>query len=234
MLVAVADQRLSKVPLGFSPVIFYEEVIYNRITQMRRARHCFDKDRDAFPYLDVEDGSAVEKSSWRIFSRRFLQPSSQLPTPMKLPSMVYIRADTEVLTIAPNRDLKAGSFTALTEPSFVALLFGVRSGNEFFWELHDSFRFVGTHSDQPLTIKNIPEGLKRFVFLLLKEYDPMPRVNIPKDKVLHVYHRPNFRLYVESGHLWCDIYAPIIDIDEWNTPVVADNFLLDFSAAARS
>ena len=154
-------------------------------------------------------------------SRRFLRSSSKLPScPSSLLPRIWIKTEAELLTISPQRLTQAAPADALTDPSFVALLFGVKSGSKLFWQLSSAFNdFVDAESGEIFRIEKIPGAPKHRTFALLRNNDPVPRVQTPQGKVLYVYRRDCPELRVEGGTVRCAGPPRESDIERWDFPL---------------
>ena len=234
-LLEAARRQLAEVSVGESLAIYTHEVTYNRYGEERGALRCFDKKKNDNSYIDAQDGSVVHEESFLRSSLRFLRPASPLPSsPSRLPPVIIIETEVELLSAASDGQLQPAPPNSLSDSSYAAFLRGVRSGERLFWQLQDSWNYVSAESDETFELEKIPGGPKKnFIFALLRDGDLIPAANVPENRVLEVHRRAGIELRVEGGRVRCTGSPEPADIDLWSRPRKADAFLKDFAAAAR-
>ena len=233
-LLEAARRLLAEVSVGESLAIYTHEVTYNRYGEERGALRCFDKKKNDNSYIDAQDGSVVHEESFLRSSLRFLRPASPLPSsPSRLPPVIIIETEVELLSAASDGQLQPAPPNSLSDSSYAAFLRGVRSGERLFWELGSSSDYVSAESLETYKRKEIPGGPKKnFIFALLRDGDLIPAANVPENEVLDVHRRAGIELRVEGGRVRCTGSPEPADIDLWSTPLEADAFDEEFAAAA--
>lgn len=239
-LLAEADLRLSTIPFGDSPFVFAMEASSGRDESglQKRMVSCFDPKLKDYLFIDDQTGEVAPKHSLSRISRRFFRPSSALPSTPNLQPSVFILTEAEVHTIDPLGQFRVAPESALADPSFVALLHGVKSGEDMFWELSDAFRYVSPKSGRLFQIEEIPGDEKSFVFALFRIGDAVPPVKVPKDEVLFLLHRAKVEL--RAGRLcatepWGDLEEGSKggDRELWHFSADGGIFDREFTATTR-
>lgn len=230
-LLAALDKQLIKTSIGHSPVLFLKEMIYNRKDEERKSIECFHEKKGNYFYVDLQDGQLVDKDARRFICRRFLRPSSPLPSPPGLQPVIHIETEGEFLTTVPQRQLQAAPTGAVTDLSFKAMLRGVRCGKQMFWQV-EGYRLMNSETGLIYHISDIRGGFKRFVFLLMREKDQVPRIRVPDNEVLLVFRRERTSLRVFDGSISCTEPPHSEDVDLWMIPEKNDTFSKYFTRAA--
>lgn len=233
---STCESILSEVGITeFSRAVLYaQEVVYLRRSVRRRAVQCFDQATSNLLLIDTADGFVPRNSSWSQFARRFSLPEDSLPvTPRPMPRL-FILTDTAVITLDQRGAFVSASSKELINRSFVSYILGIRSSSHYFWELiGDSF--VNATSGEIFWRRGwIPKSPdKQHVLMLLKDGDVVPKIAVPKNKVIRVFRRAGVELKIDRGGLLKIAKSEaVFDLYLWDSPVKIESFDKDFTSAA--
>lgn len=224
-----------KVPIENSPVIFTREACYKRNEGEGKMIKCYNEEHKSSFFVDCEDGKSVSKKVWINYCFRFYQPSAKLPPlhswPNYLPQF-FVKSEVEFHTINSQRQIQIAQPEIISDPSFVVLLFGLKSRSKLYWET-SNLQYIDSVSGMVFQIDDIrKDANKSFVFLLLRNGDPVPQVKFKKIKAMIVLRRCGVQLWMRNGCVQCAGDPDVANFDTWQLPMVADDFMNDFMDAA--
>ena len=188
---------------------------------------CDEEDWAAF--CDSEDGARV--GDGLPSALRFLRPESPLPSVPNRQPWIWIKINTDLLTLNPKRELEAAPENALWHSGFLLLLRGVRDGSELFLEI--GYReFINAKSGMWIGQEDIPGAAKRHFILLLRE-GPVPHIVEQRDfGYSFLLRREGVVLRIEQGRVRSVGPPQPPDIETWRFVLNNDDFYKQFVAAA--
>ena len=189
---------------------------------------CDEEDWAAF--CDSEDGARV--GDGLPSALRFLRPESPLPSVPNRQPWIWIKINTDLLTLNPKRELEAAPENALWHSGFLLLLRGVRCGSELFLEDEDGDFFNAKSGEWIWPQKDIPGAAKRHFILLLRE-GPVPHIVFPSLRPSFFLRREGVVLRMEKGRVRSVGPPQPADIGRWSFVWTDDDFYKQFVAAAE-
>ena len=145
-----------------------------------------------------------------------------------LQPFVRIFTDCDLLTTNEERDLEAAPESALGDPAFVALLYGVRSGGRIFWKDYDfgGGAFIDSRSGEYILQNRIPGAAPRHFLLLLRDGGRVPRCARPNWRIL-LCKRSGSEVRVDRGRVRLQT-AAAGEVERWRRVKRKENFYIEF------
>lgn len=165
---------------------------------------------------------------------RVLLSSAPLPSSPRLAPRITVEPSTDILCVTESRGLEAAPRGALNDPTFVALLRGVRVGARLFWEGYVWGSFIDASSGKSCSREEISKGGPlRFVIALMRAGSPVLRCKTALCYYLRVWSRRGMQLEVRNGHVRSTGRPLPLDNERWEDSFPVDALIEDFTAAAN-
>lgn len=224
-------ERCLRIP-QCSAFLYSQERSIDRGGKEHRGVRCFDSKKKCDIWIDVEDRSEFESGVF-CSMLRVLFPSLPLPPVLHLSRhlapRIIIETGADILCVSESRALEAAPPGALSDPTYVAFVRGLRSGRRFFWESQGVF--IESVSGKVYFRKDF-RGELSFIVALMRANQPVLRCKTGSE-TLCIWKRTGLELGLHDTCVRSTGRPAPLEIDTWELLDDFHAFVKKFTRACR-
>lgn len=180
-------------------VAYIQQLQYDDRGSEGKGIACYDSMDDKFNFNDAEYCYPIARKDWVRITRRYLRPSSPLPSSQDNFPHVIVDNDTEFLKVVPERSLEDVIPEAMSNSLFVAFIEGVRADSKIFWKLRGDLYLDPESQELFATRWEVPGDVtQNHVIVLMRRTSRPPYIPVPGGCYLEVFNRVGLRLNMDA------------------------------------